>query len=295
MRLLRYLAQEDHSEARGFYLEAWAGNTSYDFSRIGRGEILVPHLSFSLIGSTQPGVLSAFVAESSRDESNDGMLQRFGMMIWPDSAEEFEFIDRAVDSSARNTAYVAFDRLDQLDVDDAGAQRSTNFDLPWLPFADDAYQAFKAWRIRFENELRSEKIGSPALEAHLAKHRKLIPVLALIRHLADGGAGPVTLHALESAFAWARYLESHARRIYGSIGDAEARAAKAIAARIKGGDLSAPFLAREIIRKHWMGLTDTAVVKGALELMVDARWLWAQIEKTGGRPIERYTINPKAK
>ncbi len=44
-----------------------------------------------------------------------------------------------------------------------------------------------------------------------------------------------------------------------------------------------------------MGLTDTAVVKGALELMVDARWLWAQIEKTGGRPIERYTINPKAK
>ncbi len=246
MSLLRYLAQEDHSEARGFYLEAWAGNTSYDFSRIGRGEILVPHLSFSLIGSTQPGVLSAFVAESSRDESNDGMLQRFGMMIWPDSAEEFEFIDRAVDSSARNTAYAAFDRLDQLDVDDAGAQRSTNFDLPWLPFADDAYQAFKAWRIRFENELRSEKIGSPALEAHLAKHRKLIPVLALIRHLADGGAGPVTLHALESAFAWARYLESHARRIYGSIGDAEARAAKAIAARIKGGDLSAPFLAREI-------------------------------------------------
>jgi putative DNA primase/helicase len=255
----------------------------------------VPHLSFSLIGSTQPGVLSAFVAESSRGESNDGMLQRFGMMVWPDSAEEFEFVDRAVDAQARNTAYAAFDRLDQLDPDDAGAQRSTNFDLPWLPLANDAYQAFKPWRIRFENELRSEKIGSPALEAHLAKHRKLIPVLALIRHLAEGATGPVTLHALESAFAWARYLESHARRIYGSIGYAEARAAKAITARIKGGDLSAPFLAREIIRKHWMGLTDTAVVKGALELMVDANWLHAQIEKTGGRPIERYIINPKAK
>ena len=191
MSLLRYLSQEDHSEARGFYLEAWAGNTSYDFSRIGRGEILVPHLSFSLIGSTQPGVLSAFVAESSRDESNDGMLQRFGMMVWPDGAEEFEFIDRAVDSTARDNAYAAFDRLDQLDVDDAGAQRSMNFDMPWLPFASDAYQAFKAWRIGFENELRSGKIGSPSLEAHLAKYRKLVPVLALIRHLADGGTGPV--------------------------------------------------------------------------------------------------------
>ena len=155
--------------------------------------------------------------------------------------------------------------------------------------ANDAYQAFKAWRIGFENELRSEKIGSPALEAHLAKHRKLVPVLALIRHLADGGTGPVSLHALESAFAWARYLESHARRVYGSIGDAETRAAKAIAARIKGGDLSAPFLAREIIRKHWMGLTETAVVKGALELMVDAPALWAaradRKDRRGFKPI----------
>ena len=116
MSLLRYLAQEEHSEARGFFLEAWAGHTSYKFSRIGRGEIYIPHLSFSLLGSTQPGLLSAFVSESTRDGANDGMLQRFNMMIWPDGSEDFEIVDHPVNAATRDRAYAAFRRLDQITV-----------------------------------------------------------------------------------------------------------------------------------------------------------------------------------
>ena len=58
----------------------------------------------------------------------------------------------------------------------------------------------------------------PALEAVLAKHRSLIPSLALLIHLADGGSGPVPLSALDKAVGWGRYLFAHAQRIYGSIG-----------------------------------------------------------------------------
>src|SRR5215467_10270694 len=68
-----------------------------------------------------------------------------------------------------------------------------------------------AWRFR----LRSDSL-SPALEGHLAKYRKLVPALALIDHLAEGGNGGVGKEALLRALAMAEYLETHARRIYGA-------------------------------------------------------------------------------
>jgi Protein of unknown function (DUF3987) len=209
MSLLRYLSQEEHSEARGFFLEAWAGNSPYKFSRIGRGEIRIPHLSFSLLGSTQPGLLSAFVSEASRDSTNDGMLQRFGMMVWPDGSEDFEIVDRPINAATRDRAYGTFERLDQITPADVRAQTSNEFDIPWLPFAPDAYEEFNLWRKPFEIRLRSGKLGSPSLEAHFAKYRTLVPVLALVRHLADGGTGPVSGEALDTAIRWSRYLESH--------------------------------------------------------------------------------------
>jgi hypothetical protein len=192
MSLLRYLASEDRSEARGFFLEAWAGHNAYRFSRVGRGEIYIPHLSFSLLGSTQPGVLSAFVSESMRDGANDGMLQRFGMMIWPDGAEDFEIVDRPIDAAKRERAYQVFERLDQIDPEGGGALTSPECDIPYLQFTPEALEAFKAWRVPFEKGLRSGKLGSPALESHFAKYRKLVPVLALIRgpSAASGSAGP---------------------------------------------------------------------------------------------------------
>ena len=57
---------------------------------------------------------------------------------------------------------------------------------------------------------------SPALEGHVAKYRKLVPALALINHLADSGDGLVGIEALLKALAFSRYLESHARRVYGA-------------------------------------------------------------------------------
>ena len=49
-----------------------------------------------------------------------------------------------------------------------------------------------------------------ALEAVLAKYRSLIPSIALLIHLADGGCGPVPLSALDKAVGWGQYLFAHA-------------------------------------------------------------------------------------
>jgi putative DNA primase/helicase len=94
---------------------------------------------------------------------------------------------------------------------------------------------------------------APALESHLAKYRKLVPALALINHLADGGIGAIAERAALRAIVFSEYLKTHARRAYGAGLSAETTAAKAILQHLRRGDLKDGFMAREIRRKEWSG------------------------------------------
>jgi Protein of unknown function (DUF3987) len=167
--------------------------------------------------------------------------------------------------------------------------------LPFLRFDECAQGDFADWRRELERRLRSSSTDmSPALESHLAKYRKLVPALALICHLADGGVGQISQTALGCALAWAEYLETHARRAYGAGAAAETAVAKLILARIRKGDLSDGFSARDIQRKGWSSLTDNDQIKAGLELLADLDWIAPQTTETAGRPRTTYSINPRA-
>ncbi len=133
----------------------------------------------------------------------------------------------------------------------------------------------------------------PALESHLAKYRKLVPGLALILHLADGQIGEVSEAAIDRALKWATYLETHARRAYGSTSIATADAARAIIAKIKSGHLKASFGSREVWRPQWSLLTDRETVQAALALLVDYDWLGVETRPTAGRTATIYHVNPR--
>jgi putative DNA primase/helicase len=151
------------------------------------------------------------------------------------------------DKGARAISFEVFNRLDKLGWQAAGAARDRGpygdeEGLPFLRFDVAAYDRFVEWLSDLEKRLREDL--HPALEAHLAKYRKLVPALALIGHLVDCGKGPVGLPALDRAIAWSRYLETHARRAYGSVTYAEAATAKAILAKIRSGHLKSEFTLR---------------------------------------------------
>jgi hypothetical protein len=137
----------------------------------------------------------------------------------------------------------------------------------------------------------------PALESHFAKYRKLVPSLALISHLADGGVGPVSQAAMLRALSLTEYLETHARRAYGVGLEAEVAAAKAILSHIRKGDIEDDFFARDIHRRGWSKLADRGQVQAGLDLLCDLDWLRAEDKRsaTGGRPTTRYRINPRAR
>ena len=220
------------------------------------------------------------------------MMQRFGLLVWPDSPHDWRNVDRWPDTEARRQAFSIFERLDALTAESVGAEMDE--DCSFLRFAPDAIEAFTEWRTGLETRLRSGELH-PALESHFAKYRKTIPALALILHLAEGDTGPVTLRATLRALAWADYLESHALRCYGATVAGEIHAARRILTRIHNGELADGFKAREIDRAGWSDLTDRDTVRAALALLVTHGYL-AEVElpstAAGGRPTLAYRIHP---
>jgi len=137
-----------------------------------------------------------------------------------------------------------------------------------------------------ESKLRSDL--HPALESHYAKYRKLIPALALIIHLADGGSGPVSEDATLRTLAWGDYLETHAERAYSSVSRPDVSTAKAILHRIKKGDLKTPFVSKDVWRPGWSKLSDRDQVMGGIRMLEDYNHIYSEKVSTDGRPKTLY-------
>jgi hypothetical protein len=290
--LLKTLDREEFAAARGFYLTAWNGTGGYTFDRIIRGRTHIERACLSLLGSTQPGKLAEYIRRANEGGAgDDGLIQRFGLLVWPDQTGDWKEVDRYPDSEAKRTAWETFKRLDQLTPETAGAQRDDSDCVPFLRFDPEAQALFSDWQVDFEKKLRSGEL-SPALESHLAKYRKLVPALALINHLIDNRTGPVSEAAILQAIVFSEYLETHARRAYGSGLNSETAAAKAILKHIRRGELKDGFTLRDAMRNDWSGLTSRSQVQAGLDLLCDFGWLRAEKIETGGRPATTYAINP---
>jgi putative DNA primase/helicase len=225
------------------------------------------------------------------------MLQRFGLIVWPDIAGEWINVDRAPNHDALRNAHTTFSYLDALDYRELGARRDQDHDgddigVPYLRLAPDALEVFLDWRHPLEEELRGGTLH-PALESHFAKYRKLVPALALLVHLAERGQGAVTADAMNTAIAWDAYLRTHARRVYAAATNTDAIAARAIVKRIKKGDIAGEFSARDIQRKGWAMLSDRQTVLDALHLLIELGYLRQHQRETNGRTATAYAINPK--
>ena len=223
---------------------------------------------------------------------DDGLLQRFQLAVWPDCAEHWKNVDRWPDAAAKDIATATCDRLRAVNAVELAADRGDD-GIPFLRFDSDAQADFVAWFEKLEGRVRS---GSefPAIESHLAKYRSLIPSLALLLHLADEpDGGPVSQLALNRALRWASYLETHARRMYGAVSQRSQTAAKALAGRIKKGELTDRFTLRDVYRNGWTHLSTPEDATDAARELVDCDWIVQVTEPTTGRSRILFVINPK--
>ena len=292
--LLRSLDKEGQEGSRSFYLQGYDGNQGYTFDRIGRGRNLhIPAVCISLLGGIQPGKLQAYIHDAvSGGAADDGLLQRFGLLVWPDVGREWRNVDRYPDTTAKNAAFETFQRLDAMPP---GTDPETGEPAPAVyRFSPEAQGEFDDWRHDFETALRSGE-HHPAMESHLSKYRKLIPALALVCALADGES-EVSADSLLRALAWGDYLKSHAARAYGAGTGPNTDAASALLAKIKAGKVTDGFAIRDVYLKGWAHLGTPETVKAASALLCDLghlRRIDTKPGAAGGRPSTTYQINPK--
>lgn len=292
--LLRSLDKQGQECARAFYLEAWDGAGRFTYDRIGRGTIDIESVTVSILGGVPPGPLRNYLVSASEGgRLDDGLMQRFQLLVWPDVSPEWKNVDRWPDTVAKKLAFDTFTRLDGLQGAAIGAEQEGDDGIPFLRFSEDAQNVFDGWRERLEHRVRSGD-EQPAIEAHLAKFRSLVPSLALLIHLAAGHVGPVGVDPLEKALRWAEYLESHARRVYGSVsprGAGRDRAELDEFIRARGGTITVRELQRERPREFRASAENA---RRALDsLVADGRGIWEYPRpgEAGGRPSPVFHLN----
>ena len=291
--------KEGREGDKAFYLEAWNGNASFNTDRIGRGSIFIPNLCISIFGGIQPDKLTSYLEQAANAMANDGMLQRFQLLVYPDH-RAWEWRDRSPQKDARDRAFRVFETLADFDPKTWGAFPANDFaKFPHFSFNYAAQKIFIEWSHDLHT-VRLPAEDQPIIAQHLSKFDKLFPAIALILHLVECAAterhGPVTEDAALRAAAWCDYLEAHARRCYGLLMDDGLRAAQALAVKIRQGKLQDGFTSRDVRRNQWRYLTSDKSVQAALDWLEDEGWLRAiKVGGTGpgtGRPTVRYLINP---
>ena len=292
--LLRALDKEGQEGARAFYLQGYDGNQSYTFDRIMRGRYRhIDAVCLSLLGGIQPGKLQSYIHDAlSGGAGDDGLLQRFGLLVWPDVQGEWINVDRWPDTDAKKAAFETFQRLDALlpSLDAESGQA-----VPTVyRFSPEAQEVFDEWRHELEASLRSGE-HHPAMESHLAKYRKLVPALALVCALADSET-EVSTNSLTRALAWSEYLQTHAQRAYAAGARPATDGAKALLAKIVDKKVVDGFKSSDVYLKGWSSLGSPEEAHAAAFLLCDLNIL-RRIEKQpgekGGRPSTCYQINPK--
>jgi uncharacterized protein DUF3987 len=296
---LRTLDKDGHENDRAFYLESWNGTGPYRYDRIGRGTLHIGAACMSVLGGIQPGPLADYLRAALRGGSgDDGLLQRFQLAVYPDDPGEWKNVDRWPNTEAKNNAYAVFENLATLDPLTIGAEKVEGEEVPFLRFPPAAQELFDGWRTDLEQKLRSRD-EHPAIEAHLAKYRSLMPSLTLIFWLCslvqDQDSEPAAIQAAKLAAAWCDFLEEHARRIYQGATQHALFSARTLATRILAGKVSSPFTTRMVYQNGWTGLTTAEDAEQAADILEGLAWLRSERLDSGpqgGRPQVKYHISP---
>jgi hypothetical protein len=288
--LLQSLDTAGQEAARGFYLSGWGGASSNSFDRIGRGSIVLPRYCLSVFGGFQPDRIKSYVQSTQGGNSkNDGLVQRFQLLVWPDPYQFESVIDRAPDKAAIDAFNQSMFQLAKMaKAPIPGVNRGRHGET-LLHFEPAAQIRFNQWLTNLEKFLAKATI-EPARLSHFAKYRSLVPALALLFHLLDGHTGPVSSECLDNAILFSKYLRSHANRVYASISGVDHECTRTLAQRLLNKDLKDGFTCRTVVIKGWSGLTKVTA-QSALDALVEFGWL-TEVEKRGnGRPTVCYKIN----
>lgn len=223
--LLARLSDKGGYDERTTYLESWSGKGSREIDRVTAESYYVKGLCLSVFGTMHPHVMEGLVKDASRGDRNndDGLLNRFQLMVWPDSVpfKSLDELDRPVNEKLKGRLQKVAETLASLKPADFGCERDRDGEnMVKVRFSDQAYQWFRDWHDRFLREVKeSEELG-PLLESHFAKYESLVPSLALLFYLINWAdkqvphRGEIPAKYVQQAVRFTQFLSSHAEKVF---------------------------------------------------------------------------------
>jgi Protein of unknown function (DUF3987) len=106
---------------------------------------------FSFIfGGIQPGRLRAYMADALKDgPSNDGLMQRFQLLVCPDARPDYKLVDRPANVVAMKAADTVYRRIASMDAENPLRLR----------FTSDAQELFNTFLTDLETREKLMQIG----------------------------------------------------------------------------------------------------------------------------------------
>jgi putative DNA primase/helicase len=271
---------------RAFWIEAYGGRP-FRVDRKGSKSFSIPRLLCSVFGGVQPDKFASLVAGGD----DDGLAARF-LWIWPEP-RPFARPKRAADA---NRIFEAVKRLRSLPMIE-GEHGPQPF---YVRCTDEAAALLEEWCAE---QLGVTHHGGNLLRSWRGKGRGHILRLALVLEFLEwaffGDTPPpasIGNAAMARAVAlYAEYLVPMAQRVFGDAALPEPeRDAGAIAQFIVATKLDAVNV-RDIYRKRVGGITDAPRAHRAVDVLVDAGWIFDASTREGatsGRKRGDYQINP---
>jgi len=200
------LSKDDNADERGLYLSGFNGGLQYPYDTVKRGTVFIQRLLLSIFGGIQPSKIKRFLNEARVGYQDDGMLQRFQGIVYP-NRNTLKLEDRPATMFLMAGINELFTNLDCLPVN------------ALLHLEDVAQQLFDEWRN--ETSESAQLLGHP-YDAHLVKSYEFVASLAVYLYLAEnnGKLTPdkqISSKQILSAIKLGSYFFSHAKRMYGLV------------------------------------------------------------------------------
>lgn len=282
--LLIKLSKDEHAEERGFFLSGYNGNTPFSNRTISRGEDLIDRVVLSIIGGTQPSKLERIVKEVKNDTSNDGFLQRFQGVVFPNKK-----LRLPQDKNGEKALEIELDNL----FKNLDALSST--DQVMVHFNDEAQIFFDNWR---ENATTQAHDLEPHLSAHVGKSYEFTASLSIYLYLYENNGqlperNEISVDYVMRAIQLGAYFLSHAKRMYG-LAYKDNMPARSLAAKlvnlvkVEYFEVATQryFFTRSQFRKNdWSDLNTKEERLDAIQTLIDRGYISEQIEG-------KFYINP---
>lgn len=280
------LDQDQKAYERGFYLQAFNGSSSFTQQRVTRESITIDPLILSMIGGIQPSRLNPLLSSREQGKCNDGLFERFQLLIMPD--QNGEYVDIPPDVKAIQEAEQLFNAI---------ARFTINNDRTLFTFSLESSSFFDEYsKVTIEREQTSE----PLMQAILGKYPTLCAKLALIFHLCeqvstgdiDSVSSVIQADSIKRALLWMSLLESHNARVQSLISQTKrTNSSEMLVARLT--KLKSPFTFRDLERKNWKYLTTKEEREEAVLTLCKYGFLKDEIKDGEPKPQSRYYIHPE--